>query len=64
MSAEWGDRQAGLVGGRGAWVDAARWLAFWEAAHWAEATWKAQNVAAWQLAKVGRWMQRDADDHR
>ena len=68
ISAERDDRQAGLVGagggGLGAWVDAARWLASWEAARWAEATWKAQNVAAWQLAKVGRWMQRDADDHR
>jgi hypothetical protein len=50
------------AGQAGVWVDAARWLAFWEAARWAEATWKAQNVAAWQLAKVGRWLQRDGDD--
>ena len=59
----------GADGGNGqvagtAWVDAARWLTAWEATRWAEATWKAQNVAAWQLAKVGRWLQRDADDAR
>jgi hypothetical protein len=68
VSAERGDRQARLVGatdsGAAAWVDAARWLAWWEATRWAEASWKAQNVAAWQLAKVGRWLQRDADDGR
>jgi hypothetical protein len=62
------DRQAGLVGAgggsRGAWVDAARWLAWWEAARWARSSWEVQNAAGWQLAKVGRWMMRDADDHR
>ena len=45
-------------------MDAARWLAAREAERWAEATWKAQNVAAWQLGWVGRWLQRDADDGR
>lgn len=48
----------------GAWFDAARWFAFWEAVRWAEASWKAQNTAAWQLGWTGRWLQRDADDGR
>jgi hypothetical protein len=58
-----GDRQAGLVGA-GAWVDAARWLAWWEAEHWERTSWQVQATAAWQLAKVGRFLQRDADDGR
>jgi hypothetical protein len=57
------DRQAQVVG-RGAWVDAARWLSWWEAARWAKASWQVQNTAAWQLGKVDRWMMREADDHR
>jgi hypothetical protein len=66
--AERADRQVGLVGaaggGRGAWVDAARWLAWWEAARWERSSWAEQNMAAFQLAKVGRWMMREAHDHR
>jgi hypothetical protein len=43
-------------------VDAARWLAWWEAQRWERANWQVQASAGWQLAKVGRFMQRDADD--
>jgi hypothetical protein len=66
VSAEAADRQGAVVAaaGGGVWVDAARWLAWWEAEQWARASWQAQGAAAWQLAKVGRWMMRDADDRR
>ena len=48
----------------GTWLDAARWLALGEAIRWATASWQAQATASWQLAKVGRFLQRDADDGR
>jgi hypothetical protein len=61
VGAEGADREHGKVAGA-AWVDAARWLAWWEAERWRRASWQAQAAAARQLAKIGRWLQRDADD--
>jgi hypothetical protein len=45
-------------------IDAAVWLAWLEAERWEQASWEVQGQAAWQLARVGRWLQRDADDGR